>query len=151
IVRTPLPVERIERWIGEAGVKYVRVPTDQFERLAEAQGDGGPRDRPGETYLRTATISARLAEDNTLLGSAVLEIHHLADGPSFLRLSPCTLALRESDDPAAGRGFARWAGKPARRATIGMSDDGRLGVFVERSGELEFAWSLRGRPPAERP
>ncbi len=144
ISRVKMPADRIDAFLRESGVKYVRVPADEFERLSAFAGEGGAGKTVG-TYLREARFSASLAEDGTLLGRALLEVQHSADRWRLLPLSPCALAIRESEGEAGDHYFGRWTGKPARRAALGVGEDGRLGVIVEKSGELEFAWSLRGR------
>src|SRR5262249_61716519 len=85
IPRLQMPAERIARWIHDSGVKYARVPAEQIERAVGAQDEAAGQ-RAGETYLREVRISAKLADDDTLVGSAVFDIQHLANTPSFLAL-----------------------------------------------------------------
>jgi hypothetical protein len=141
-----LPADEVTAWIRAAGGNYVRVPAAEFERAAAA-AKKLPADfsQADETHLVDAEFRARLAADDTLLGQARLNIKHFADAPSLLPLSPCGMAIREREGSGGGREVARWLGSSPRRAILGTCEGLGTCVWVERSGELEFDWSLRGR------
>ncbi len=172
IPRIRLPAERIDAYIRSSGTKYVAVPRDEFERAAALAGETRTGTADAGTYVREARFTASLSEEGalvgpTLVGRAWLDVGHSSDRWRLLPLAPCTLAIRESEDETGERWPARWVGRSREpsgtgsaasrgetvplgsrhlpRADLGVGEDGRLGVVVEKPGKLEFGWSLRGR------
>lgn len=132
--------DRMKDWLP-GNVKYLPIDRAEFERLlAVARTKTSDARASAAARLVTAEYRARLVGDRLAAGQATLEVIHAAEARVSLPLDPCRLAI----------GKARWATAPPgadqpEAATLGLGVDGRLEVLVERSGRLEFDWSLAGR------
>ena len=137
--RVYAPAARRSEWpLGK--VSYFPMQAREFEQLVAAvhhDDQGAPR-ATGAQLLR-ADYRARLQAPDVLEGEATLSIEHRTTEPVLMALEPLGLAISQ----------AAWQTDASRGAVLGRSSDGRLGVMVERSGDLKLHWSLRGeRGPA---
>ncbi|MBU4397744.1 MAG: hypothetical protein KKE86_00270, partial [Planctomycetes bacterium] len=134
--RVLAPQDRMKDWpLG--GERYLPMDAAEFERLVGAMK---PRDAKHPAAPSAAVAAARyrahLAGER-LIGKAVLDVVLARDGPAALTLEPCNAALGE----------ARWrsAADATTAAVLGLTGEGKLAVLVEKSGRLEFDWSLAAR------
>ena len=161
--RVLAPQDRMKDWpLG--GERYLPMDAAEFERLVGAMK---PRDakHPAapSAAVAAAQYHARLT-DGRLIGKAVLDVVLARDGPVALTLEPCNAAIgearwrSEADKLGATTGLSGSAentGGQANRGTratgdstaavLGLTDEGKLAVLVEKSGRLEFDWSLAAR------
>jgi hypothetical protein len=127
------PADRMDDWPLGSG-RYLPVDGAEFDRQLSALQESAARMAASPQVVR-ATYEARLSEGLVLTGQAVLDIAH--KGPrALLSLAPCGLAVSK----------AVWVGPPSSVAMLGVGNEGRSGVLVDRSGSLRLDWSLRGRP-----
>ena len=133
-IRVYAPADRLQDW-PRGDVKYVPMEPKEFERLLSVAQSAGPGLRRSVAGVAAARYHARLADDRLVDGEATLEIFHVAAGGVLLPLAPCGLAVHNP----------RWAGAEEQAATLGLAEDGKLEVLVEREGRLQLDWSLRGR------
>ena len=85
--------------------------------------------------LGAAEYSARLVGDTLIDGKAEFDVQGLPEGPVLVPLDPCGLAVHE----------AIWTTGDRQPAKLASASDGRVYVWSEHSGQLQCAWSLRGR------
>ena len=131
--RVYAPVDKIDQWPLEA-LRYVPVKPEEFERLvAEYEQRRHITQSPGGALLTEARYEVHL-EGEVLRGTSHWQVEHAAESPAWLTLEPCSLALSAP----------RWDYDDAP-PRLGLGQDGRLGVLVERSGELVANWAKRGR------
>ncbi len=141
-IRIYVQADRLQEFFQTQGlsrekVRYLPVDPEQFERLIEAARTASRTDRALAGAAITSALYEGRLEGDTLVGSeASLEVVQTADGPGMLPLDPCGLAIGE----------ARFSGNDQQPAPLGAGADGRLLALVERSGRLQFDWSLRGVP-----
>jgi hypothetical protein len=137
IRRIYAPADRLKDWpFGPE--RYVPIDPADFERLWDAAQMAG-LSAPGlsDARIAAARYQARLGDEPFLVGEAVMEVVHQGDTPVMVPLDPCGLTI----------GKAQWfeRAEKTREAVVGLRPDGKLAALVERSGELHFPWSLRGR------
>ncbi|MCC6123559.1 MAG: hypothetical protein IT426_01205 [Pirellulales bacterium] len=146
------PAARMADWPTGEG-KYLPLETKEFERLLselQAAGDSAPTFRSAQ--VRRAEYRVELEGASMLFGKADLEIALAADSPALLPLEPCNLSIRNpqwdlTPLPTNLRS-APGEGNLSKKALLGTNPLGKLGVVVERSGKLQFDWSLAGRRDA---
>ncbi|MFV1964082.1 MAG: hypothetical protein ACC628_01570 [Pirellulaceae bacterium] len=113
---------------------YMPIQRERFERmLAEINASSTAMAAEAPVRIEQATYSAKLEEDQLVLGTAELEILRTSDAASVLPLTPCQLALRRpiwTNDNTAAR--------------VGVDPTGQLVVLADRSATLQFTWTLRG-------
>ena len=128
------PAARLQDWpLGN--VPYLPMEVDEFDRLIAAvhHSDRGAPRATGAQLLR-ADYQAQLRGPDVLEGEATLSIEHRTAQAVLLALDPLGLAVSQ----------ASWQSGASGAAVLGRSSDGRIGVMVERSGDLRLAWTLRG-------
>ena len=133
-IRVFAPADRLQDW-PRGDVKYVPMDAAEFERrlaIVQAPAPDGQRSVSSVVACRS---HARLADDRLVDGEATLEVFHAAPGGVLLPLDPCGLAVHNP----------RWAGAEEQAATLGLAEEGKLEVLVEREGRLQLDWSLRGQ------
>jgi len=130
------PADRLKDWL-RGNVKYVPIEPAEFNRLLSLVRTAAPGAQPSSgAQLASAEYQVSLVGNELTGGQAAVKVVHSAKGPVLLPLDPCGLAI----------GKATWLGsEPAKEATLGLGADGKLAALVERSGQLQFAWSLEGR------
>lgn len=130
-VRVYAPAERMDEWpMGDD--KFVPVEAAEFERLTAIVARG--------TNGATTTSRARIEDlrgeaefvETRLQGKLTLRVVHEGDRPALLPLSPWNLSIAA----------ARWTAGATGDAVLGITTEGRLGVVVERGGELEIEFAL---------
>jgi hypothetical protein len=132
---------------AEPGVKYAPLPRAEFEQLVELlRSHAKDPTTAAAARIRQTKLSARWGDDNVLAGVATLEIERSpnpngrggGDPGALLPLNPCGLAASRP----------RWLpGESPQRfadATWGLDSGGQMAVLVNRSGSLQFDWTLRG-------
>ncbi len=147
------PADRLQDCCARDGAKYLPMEPAQFERLLKvarssafatlSRGGRGPALAAVVSAEYRARLDGMAGTDGGRLvdGLATLDVVHLADsvhsagGETLLPLEPCGLAI----------GKASWAGDPPQPASLGIGENGILGLRVRRSGKLRFDWSLVGR------
>lgn len=164
--QTPLPppasAVRMDRGIGfrrvlvreeqipELARGHLPLARVEFERLLEAAQRQLPEGAPA-TRIEQADYVTRWESSTLITGEAVLRVRHAGGSPAVLPLDPCDLPIHEarwtsvrppsmdaaaSDAPGAvdSRGAAR----------IGATTTGGPCVIVEREGDLEWRFTVRG-------
>ena len=128
------PIELINDWpIGSA--RYLPLDTAEFERLLGAVQSGTAVPPESTVKLAQSEYRATWNDDGSLVGEATFEVIHSVNRPALLPLEPCNLAITS----------ATWVSGKTGKATLGQGPDGKLGVLVERSGNLRLTWSLAGK------
>lgn len=134
-LRVYAPADRLKDWPW-GNVRYLPVRPDEFERLVNAASLDPRSGRASvAATIRSAQYRAKLVGDDLVQGTATLDIQLSGEVAAMLPLAPCRLPIAQ----------ATWAGPTRQPARLGLSLDGRLEVLVERSGQLQLDWSLRGR------
>jgi len=133
------PADRLPDW-PRGDSRYLPIEPAEFERLLETARSGTPGSRTltAGRGIR-AEYRAHLQDDLLLAGRATLQVVHSAEAPVLLPLDPCGLAI-----DTASWADVEQTGEGPREATLGLGEDGKLKVLVQRSGRLEFDWSLLG-------
>ena len=158
------PEDRIKDWpLGDG--KYLPIDAAEFERLvaaAQARAAGNPI--VPTAAVGSARYEAKLVGEN-LVGQTSANVVLTGASPAMLSLEPCNLAIEKTAwdttnnlPSPAGSGAGREGGaennlpSPSGRGAggegrvlFGLASDGKLEVLVERSGRLNFRWSLAGR------
>ncbi len=124
--------------LTRGSTRYVPMDRTEFERLARTAGFPAGAPAPVGQVLTTAEYTAKLSGDALVGGEALLHVAGAADAPALVPLDPCGLAVAD----------AVWLGEKRRPARLGLGADGRLAVLVERPGQLQLKWSLRGKRDA---
>ncbi len=144
--RVIAPADRVQDWPLGSG-KYIPVQPAEFERLlslvrntASGQGPGAR----GQGRVVSARYQGRVEGDELITGRASLQIQHAAEGPILLPLDPCGLAIGNANWTDAQQPDDGQPGNGPTEATLGLGPRGKLEVLVQRSGRLEFDWSLAG-------
>ncbi len=109
---------------------YLPIKRSEFEALVAP--DRGDRPR-----LQTVTLTANFDGQRTLSGTAVLDVV-APEGIFALPLDPLNLAVVEPT----------WQGSKLEPVRIGLAPDGTTVAMVPASGQLQFGWSLVGKPTA---
>ncbi len=161
--RVLAPQDRMKDWpLG--GERYLPMDAAEFERLVGAMK---PRDAKHPAVPSVAVVAAQYHARLTggrLIGKAVLDVVLARDGPVALTLEPCNAALGNARWRSAADKLGATAGPSgsaentvgqANRGTradgdstaavLGLTGEGKLAVLVEKSGRLEFDWSLAAR------
>jgi hypothetical protein len=137
--RVYAPADREKDWpLGN--VKYMRMEAAEFERLlklAQTTTSGAPALLAARTVA--TEYEARLDGDQLTAGRAAVQVIQSAPTPTLLPLDPCGLAI----------GQVNWDDDELTPAVLGLGVDGKLQVLVERSGQLDFEWSLAGQRDGE--
>ncbi len=133
--RVYLPMARIAAVPGS----YLPVTQARFDRMvAEAEARNPPR---STSRVATARYVARFAGGELIDGLANLRIEHESAELAAVPLGACGLSI----------GAPRWMANSSANqeaATVGMTPNQELVAIADRSGSLEFDWSLRGRRQA---
>jgi len=139
------PLDRMEDW-PTAGGKYMPMDAAEFERLVNLLSSPEEWKRPPAASIATARYEARLVGDR-LIGHAYWDVVLARDGPAALPLEPCGAAVTAARWQSADAGGSSPPDehKDAAPAAMGLRADDRLALLVERSGRLEFDWSLAAR------
>jgi hypothetical protein len=126
------PADRIGQWPLD-GEAYLPIEASEFQRLVEAAHQNAAS-APGIEGLQLAAAEyrARLVDD-VLQGEAALTVVGRPTTGVLLSLEPLGLAIAR----------ATWEGQSSP-AAMGRSENGRVGVLVEKPGKLMLSWSLRG-------
>lgn len=133
------PENRMEDW-PTRGEKYLPMEAAEFDRLVESLQPRPAAEKAAAVPLATlasAKYEAKLI-DGRLVGKATLEMVLTGSSPAMATLGLCNFAIADAWWKSSG-------GLPlsdARRAVLGSAEDGRLALVVERSGRLDFHWSL---------
>ncbi|MEN6558920.1 MAG: hypothetical protein ABFC54_12140 [Thermoguttaceae bacterium] len=139
--RVMAPADRMQDWpIGVE--KYLPMDAAEFDRLTGllAPGRNDALSPPGAVVVRIA-FDARLVGD-FLEGRATADVVVNGSKPARLRWDPCNLAIRRASwDPVDAKAKDR----TPPRALLGLTDQGAIETVVERSGRMQFDWSLAGR------
>jgi hypothetical protein len=131
------PAERLADW-PFGNLRYVPIEKAEFERLL-ALLEAAPDPRASvAAHLLDAQYQAHLSGSLLAEGQATLKVLLSAQAPALLPLDPCGLAISK----------ATWAGAEPADAILGLGEEGKLEVLVERSGQLQCAWSLEGHREA---
>jgi len=143
--RVYVPADRLQDWpLGN--VQYMPMEPADFERLVRMSQT--PSARTSVVRTVTAQYQGRLERPGLLAGKAIVDVQLSDDAPTLLPLGPCGLAIsnaRWNDDQGTEGGSAEDRQSPA---SLGAGYDGVLAVLVEKSGRLEFDFSLEGRQDA---
>lgn len=113
------------------------VRRDEFERLVQAVNEGAYRGRTAlKSRIESQVLKARYDHQQHAFveGAGVLAVTHNGDEPAFLPISSFRMAIES----------ARWKDDPDSAARIVLGPDGAMLLHVDRTGEIEFQWSLRG-------
>jgi len=133
--------DRYKDWPG-FDKKHIPVDPAEFERLLKAANVPSRMVRAAAARTVAAEYRARLAGDQLTAGQAVLRVVQTTETSGMLILEPCNLAI----------GKASWFNlaqtNQPKAVAIGLGADGVLAARVERSGRLEFTWSLSGNRDA---
>ena len=144
--RVYAPADQLQDWpLGN--VQYMPVEPADFERLVQTSQTTAARTSVAARAV-TAQYRGRMDGAELITGQATVDVE-LSDGAAtLLPLGPCGLAISN----------ARWSGGESTPggpdegrqspASLGAGYDGELAVLVEKSGRLEFDWSLAGRRDA---
>jgi len=127
--------EGMKDW-PKGDVKYLPMDAEEFDRLIEAiqkTAPGGPAQ--SSVGLVEARYEARLKGPALLQGSATLNVSQSIASAMLMTLDPCNLAISR----------AQWVTSDGDPAVMGLTDNGKLQVLAERSGQMKFDWSLNGR------
>lgn len=136
--RVYVPADRFDDW--DRRLEYVPVDADAFERLVKLAGSASSTEpTPSVSHIESAQYLVRLLDENEIAGTAEWEVPHRAEGPTMMSLEPCGLAIHE----------AIWV-EQGESAVLGVNDEGRMELLVERPGTLHLDFSLRGHPVAAR-
>jgi len=141
--RVYAPADQLQDWpLGN--VPHMPMEPADFERLVRISQSSADRTSTAVRAV-TAHYRGRLEGAESLVGQAAVDIACSAADATLLPLGPCGLAV----------GNARWNGGETTSggsdeafqnpAALGAGYDGELAVLVEKSGRLEFDWSLAGR------
>lgn len=132
--RVYAPSDRPESWPRQQ-MPYFPMQPAEFERLlGQARTPLQMGGASVSVAIASARYKARLVGEDLVDGEGTLDVLHSTDHRAILRLAPCGLAISR----------AEWAGEESQPAELGQGADGQLGVLVERPGNLQLAWSLRG-------
>lgn len=140
--RVYAPADRAKELANE-GTWTVR--REEFERLIQAVNDGAAG---GSTALKSRVESlkmqARFSPSQTALvsGTGVMKVVHQGEAPMTIALGDFRLAISR----ATWKGDEAEPDAPQQPARIVLGPDGAMLLWVEKSGEVEFEWSLRGVP-----
>ena len=120
-----------------ADKSYLPIRRDDFlNKLAAVRRNAGGVSAQ-RVFIERCDYSARYERGQLIDGQAKLQIRHSGEKPVSLKLSPCSIAVR---DPA-------WllTSGAEQSAVLGLDSDGSLVVIVEQSGQLTFDWSRQGQ------
>ena len=131
--RVFVPEDRLED-LPRGNDRLVPMAAEQFERLIGDLGREASTAGPISASVTAARYRARLTDDRRIEGDAILDILHSGEEGTLLPLEPCSMAVSE----------AQWGTTNPQPAVLGLADDGRFEVLVEKSGKLRFDWSLVG-------
>ncbi len=126
------PADRVNQWPTGA-TKYIPIDAAEFERLIKLVQTAASVSELKSAQLVTAEYEAQL-DDDLLSGKFQWHVAHGAADPAQLTLDECNIAI---DQP-------HWTG--GDEAVLGNGPDGRLGLLVDRTGDVTGEWSLRGQP-----
>lgn len=153
----PMKAGEFERLVGGASGGHRPAPGVSAEPVFPgALQSGAEVAQPPNTDVVRAVYEARLQGDVLSGGRATLQIRHAGSAPSLLSLEPCRLAIQapvwaEPPPAAASPASSPLANQPPqdlstqRPAILGVGADKQLTLRVEKSGSLEFAWTLVGQ------
>lgn len=130
--RLPAELERTRQGV------LVQMPRDEFEDRVRRAARSGEALRNAPRLLK-ASYSAELVGKALVHGSGQWLVHQPGPAPAVLPLGGLNLALAKM----------RWAGAASGEAVVGDLDGKNLGLFVEKSGEVFFDWSLHGTTAAD--
>ena len=143
--RVLAPEDRMSQW-PPGGGKRLPVDAQEFERLVAAmKTPASEKSATPSAAIAAGEYEAKLVGER-LIGRAKLDITLAAATPVRLPFAPCNLAIDKAAWDLPASPLPKEEGKStAERASLGSGIDGRLGLFVDRSGRLNFAWSAAGR------
>ncbi len=139
-IRVYAPAEQPQLWPRGRG-RYLPIDSDDFQRLLEDAKASQANSSTPKASVAQAQYRIRLDEDGTIRATARLHVLSHAEGPLLLPLEPCRFAIARP----------RWAANasasdnPATPAILGTDGSGQTALVVERSGELLFDCTMRGR------
>jgi hypothetical protein len=146
----PEEAVRSQEAVSTRDEAYYPVEREEFERLlSEARVKHLAPEMALDARITRGVYHARLDEPLVMTGTAQLSIAHLGTEPVLLTLEPLSLAISQpvwAAEPAEQASEEAGAEPPQPRpAQIGLDPSGRVTILVDRSGELQFDWSLRGQ------
>lgn len=129
-----VPAGNPQSW-PRLGVKFLSYPISkkEFDDHLRVLRSGSDATTTGAARFESATYTAALQEDHTLVGQAVMDVNLLDSKPVLLSLDDCRLAI----------GRANW--KDDRPAVLALARNDAMVVLVDRDDQLTCRWSLRGR------
>ena len=107
---------------------------EEFDRRIARIPQGSNQQPSSPARIDRAEYKARWDGSPLLSGAAELEVQSGAAAPTVMSLGQCGLALHD----------AVWKDDPPRAAVIGSDPAGVSACVVERSGTMQWNWSLRG-------
>ncbi len=123
--RLPAELERVRQGV------LVQMPREEFEALVQRAARSGDRAK-GAARLIKAAYTAQLVGNSLVHGGGQWTIHRSGSASNVLPMPAFNLAVDK----------VHWAG--GGNAVLGALDGKSLALFVEKSGEVFFDWSLRG-------
>ncbi|MBI84534.1 MAG: hypothetical protein CMJ81_15170 [Planctomycetaceae bacterium] len=114
--------------------RYFPMAREEYENLIEriAEREKAPTD--AIVRIENAVYEARLEGTDLVEGLATLQIQHDVSHPVELPLELCGIPIFHP----------RWKFEPSIPATVGFTQQQICAAVVERSGALQFDWSVRG-------
>jgi hypothetical protein len=135
------PADRMSDWPTGDG-KYLPLETKEFERLlSKLQSADDSKTGLPSVVLRRAEYRA-IWENGLLSGRAEMEVELGGDSPALHPLEPCAFSIRNPQWEIVRKDKKDSA---VEKAVLGTTPQGKLGVVIERSGNLSFDWSLAER------
>ncbi len=127
------PLAQMENW-PRGNYRYFPMDREEYENLVEriAERKNAPID--AIVRIENAVYEARLEGMNLVEGLATLQIQHDVSHPVELPLELCGIPIFHP----------RWKFEPPVPATVGFTQQQTCAAIVERSGALQFDWSVRG-------
>lgn len=125
----------------------VFLPMERSEfkrRLAEIQRQQTIRSGEFAARIAQSVYSADLVGDNLVNGRATLAIKRDSTGLVALPLVPMNLAIEDPQWEASDQASAPAASDGGDPARMGLVDSSNAVLFVDRSADLQFSWSLCG-------
>ena len=127
------PQSQMENW-PRGNHRYLPMDREEYENLVEriAKRKNAPTD--AIVRIENAVYEARLEGTDLVEGLATLQIQHDVSHPVELSLELCGIPIFHP----------RWKLEPPVPATVGFTQQQICAAIVERSGSLQFDWSVRG-------
>ena len=127
------PVDRMDRW-PPTRQRYLPIDQDEFQRLTNVINTNvnGPASARGR--LERATYSARLDGNDLVRGVAKLDIKFSSENEEAFVLAGIGIPVSNP----------RWATRDSSAARVALQEEDQLVVLMDRPGQLDFDWSLKG-------